>query len=153
MIYFLAAAALVILDQFSKFAVRASIPLGSQSILIPHVLAISYIQNTGMAFSSFSNRTAFLTLISALASVALAALLAQNRFLYHPFAKCAITLVLAGAVGNLIDRAAFGCVTDMIELLFVQFAVFNVADCCVVTGGILLALYVLFFWDKCEAKS
>jgi signal peptidase II len=46
-----------------------------------------------------------------------------------------------------------GFVTDMIEVLFINFAVFNVADCCVVVGGILLAIYVLFFWDKLEPKK
>ena len=57
---------------------------------------------------------------------------------------------LAGAVGNLIDRFFMGYVTDMIQVLFVKFAVFNVADIFVVVGAILLVIYVLFFWDRCE---
>ena len=59
-------------------------------------------------------------------------------------------LLLAGAVGNLIDRAVMGYVTDMVQVLFVKFAVFNLADVFVVTGAILLVLYVIFGWDRCE---
>ena len=58
-----------------------------------------------------------------------------------------------GAVGNLIDRVALGCVTDMIKVEFIpffQFPVFNIADILVVLGGILLVIYVLFCWNRCE---
>ncbi len=54
----------------------------------------------------------------------------------HPFGRCTLTLVLAGAVGNLIDRVLQGFVVDMFNVLFMDFAVFNVADICVVVGGI-----------------
>ena len=60
------------------------------------------------------------------------------------------TSLLAGAVGNLIDRAFRGFVVDMFNLLFMNFAVFNVADICVVVGGISAGLYYLFLADKLE---
>ena len=63
-----------------------------------------------------------------------------------------LAVVLAGAVGNLIDRFALGFVTDMFRTLFIRFAVFNVADICVVAGGIALCLYACFFCDKLEPK-
>ena len=56
--------------------------------------------------------------------------------------------MLAGAIGNLIDRALFGSVTDMFNLLFMRFAVFNVADICVVCGGIAFCVYFLFLYDR-----
>ena len=61
--------------------------------------------------------------------------------------------MLAGAVGNLIDRAFRGFVVDMFNVLFMRFAVFNVADICVVVGGIGLALYYILLADKLEPKE
>lgn len=153
MIYYLAAAALVLLDQLVKLAVRSGIALGEHITLLPGVVGLTYVQNTGMAFSALTGKTGFLTVVSLLASVALAVVLGKNLLFSHPFGKWCLTLLLAGAVGNLIDRLFLGFVTDMIEVLFMRFAVFNVADCCVVAGGILLAVYVLFFWEKLEQKD
>ena len=64
-----------------------------------------------------------------------------------------LSMVLAGAVGNLIDRALLGYVTDMFETLFMRFAVFNVADICVVVGGIAFCVYYLFFHGKEEGHG
>lgn len=153
MIYFLVAAGLVVLDQVTKLAVRAGIALGQQIVLLPGVVGLTYVQNTGMAFSSLSGKTVFLAAVSLAASVAIAVILAKNLLFSHPFGKWPLALILAGAVGNLIDRVFLGFVTDMIQVLFINFAVFNVADCCVVVGGILLAVYVLFFWEKLEPKG
>jgi signal peptidase II len=153
MIYFIAAALLVAADQLVKLGIRTSFVLGQQVTLIPNVVGLTYVQNTGMAFSSLSGQTAFLALVSLVASVGIAIILAKNLLFSNPYGKWPLALILAGAVGNLIDRVFMGFVTDMIEVLFINFAVFNVADCCVVVGGILLAIYVLFFWDKLEPKK
>ena len=152
MIYFLAAAALVALDQYTKLAIRSTLELGEQLTLLPGVLGLTYVQNTGMAFSSLSGATWFLTLVSLAASIAVAVMLLRNHPFSHPFGKWTLALILAGAVGNLIDRFFFHYVTDMIQVLFVNFAVFNVADCCVVVGGFLLSVYVLFFYEKLEEQ-
>ena len=61
-----------------------------------------------------------------------------------------MALLLAGAVGNLIDRALQGYVVDMFHVLFMEFAVFNVADICVVVGGFAAVIYYLFFYEKLE---
>ena len=73
-----------------------------------------------------------------------------QKFFEHPFGRTALTLVLAGAIGNLIDRAFRGYVVDMFHTLFMEFAVFNVADICVVVGGIAASVYYVFFYDKLE---
>lgn len=148
--YYLIAAALVALDQVTKFLVRSSLSLGEQVVLIPHVLALNYVQNTGMAFASFSGRATLLGLLSLLVSMVLVVVIAKRLLFRHPMGLTALTLILAGAVGNLLDRLFLGYVTDMIEVLFLNFYIFNVADCCVVIGGILMAIYVLFFYDKWE---
>ncbi len=146
--YYLAAAALVALDQVAKLMTRRCIALGEHVTLIPHVVGLTYVQNTGMAFSSLSSHTLLLTVVSLVASILLAVAVWKNPF-RSKFANWMLTLILAGAVGNLIDRALFGFVTDMIEVLFINFAVFNVADSFICVGVALLIVYVLFF-DKSE---
>lgn len=149
MLYYLLAAALVVLDQLVKFLVRANIPLGEGVPFIPHILQLTYYQNTGAAFSIFEQHTWILTLISAAASVLLIVLLAKKTF-NHPFAMVSLALVLAGAVGNLIDRLFLGYVTDMFQTLFMNFPIFNVADICIVCGGIAFCVYFLLFCKEEE---
>lgn len=150
-LYYLAAALLVVLDQVTKALTRAYLTGQGTMVLIPGVVGLTYVENTGMAFSSFSGYTPALAVLSLVVSVLLAAAI-WKKWLPHPFCQWMLTLLLAGAVGNLIDRAFLGYVTDMIQVLFINFAVFNVADCCVVVGGILLAAYVIFCW-KDEGKT
>lgn len=152
MLYAILAAALVALDQVVKYLVRANIQAGQVIEVIPGLMGLTYVENTGAAFSMFSEHTWLLTLVSAVVSAVLAAALFKN-VVRHPFGKLTLAVILAGAVGNLIDRAVMGYVTDMFKTLFMDFAVFNVADICVVCGGIALAVYVLFFYDKLEKKD
>lgn len=151
MLYFILAAALAALDQLVKFLVRANIPLNGSAPFLPHIMDLTYVQNTGAAFSLFSGHTWVLGVISLVVSIILAAALWKPVF-HHPFGRISLAVVLAGAVGNLIDRFAFGFVTDMFRTLFIRFAVFNVADICVVVGGIALCVYVILFYDKLEPK-
>ena len=88
-------------------------------------------------------------MVSLAVSLVLAAALWKG-FFRHPLGKLALSLLLAGAVGNLIDRALRGYVVDMFNFLFMRFAVFNVADICVVVGGIGAAVYYLFLADRLE---
>lgn len=141
---YLAAAALVGLDQLTKALVRGSIAAGEHLPLIPGVLGLTYVENTGMAFSAFSNFTWVLALLSLVVSVVIAVAMWKDYF-KGTVPTVFLALVLAGAVGNLIDRAFLGYVTDMIEVLFFTFPVFNVADCCICVGVALLALWILFF--------
>jgi signal peptidase II len=152
MLYFLLAAALVAVDQLVKFLVRANIPLYTSVPFIPRVMDLTYHQNTGAAFSIFSEHTWVLTIISATVSLALAAALLKKIFT-HRLGKLSLAVVLGGAVGNLVDRAAFGFVIDMFKTTFMNFAIFNVADICVVLGGIALCVYVMFFYDRLEKKG
>ena len=141
----------VALDQLVKYLVRANIPLGESIPFLPHIMDLTYIRNTGAAFSMLSRHTWLLTLVSLAASAAVAVLMV--KVFRHPWGRLPLVLVLAGAVGNLIDRAAFGFVTDMFETTFIDFAVFNVADICVVVGGIAFCLYYLFLYEKLEGKE
>lgn len=147
MLYYLLSICLVGIDQLVKWWVRENISLGQSIPFIPHVMDLTYTQNTGAAFSSFSGMTWLLALVSLGASVVVAVLMARN-FFPGKWGRLSLSLILAGAAGNLIDRALLGFVTDMLQTTFMEFAVFNVADICVVAGGFLMAGYVLLRWDK-----
>ena len=147
--YAVLALVLILLDQAVKYLVLTHIPLGGQMPFIPYLLELTYVQNTGAAFSMFAEHTWMLTLVSLVLSVVLAAAIRKN-FFRHPLGKLTLTLLLAGAVGNLIDRAFRGYVVDMFNVLFMNFAVFNVADCFVVVGGIATGIYYLFLEPKLE---
>lgn len=151
MLYALLAALLVAADQIVKVLIRTHIPLGSSLPFLPGFVELTYVRNTGAAFSIFSSHTWLLALISAVVSVAIAVILFRG-VISHPFGRLTLTVVLAGAVGNLIDRVLLGYVTDMFNFQFMHFAVFNVADICVVCGGIAFCVYYLFF-DKPQPKE
>ena len=150
-LYFLLAAALVAVDQVVKYLVRAGIPLHTAVDFLPG-LDLTYVQNTGAAFSLLEEHTWILTIVSLVVSVLLVVLLVKKVF-PRPFAMAALSMVLAGAVGNLIDRALLGYVTDMFETLFMRFAVFNVADICVVCGAVLAVIYYLWFYEKYDKRG
>lgn len=152
MIYALIAAVLVAVDQLVKYLVMTNIPLGEHVPFIPCILELTYVTNTGAAFSMFSEHTWALALVSLVMSAVLALALWKGLF-RHPLGKMTLTLLLAGAVGNLIDRAFRGFVVDMFNVLFMRFAVFNVADICVVVGGIAAGIYYLFLMDKLEPRE
>ena len=141
---FLAAAALVAVDQIIKVLTRALIPLGERITLIPGVVGLTYVQNTGAA--------RLLSLLSLAMTVLLGVAIAKN-WLKPPFAQWSMAVIMAGAFGNFIDRAFLGYVTDMVDTLFMTFAVYNFADICVVLGVIALAVYVIFFYEKYEGKK
>ena len=144
MLYAILAVLLVVLDQAVKFAVRANIGLGQSVPFIPYVMDLAYVQNTGAAWSILESYTWLLTLTS-LAVVLVLCWLIMKGFFRNALGRVAAALVLAGGMGNLIDRAVFGFVTDMFRTTFIDFPVFNVADCCVTVGVPLLFVYVLLY--------
>ena len=152
MLYVILTLALIAADQLVKFLVRANIDLNTTVPFLPHVLDLTYVKNTGAAFSLFKDHTWLLTLISAVVAVVILAAMFR-KILRHPVGMTCLSVVLAGAVGNLIDRLFMGYVTDMFQTVFMEFAVFNVADICIVLGGIATCVYILFFYDKLEKQG
>lgn len=127
------------LDQLTKLAARQ---LTGAVTLIPDVLGLRYAENTGMAFSLLSGRPWLLGLLSAV--LIAAGFLVLRRFHLGTPARIAAMLMLGGAVGNMIDRLFTGYVVDMIEVLFIDFAIFNVADAALTVGCVLMAWSLLF---------
>ena len=133
------AAAVFAADRVSKLF-WSRIPAGGVE-LIPGVLGLNPVRNTGMAFSLFSGHPWALGVLSLLI-IAGAFLLLRGRRLPAP-APAGLMMMLGGALGNLTDRLLTGFVPDMIELRFVRFAVFNVADAFLVLGCGLAMLGLL----------
>lgn len=136
----------IVLDQLVKAGVRNGVPYREMVSFLPG-LDLTFVKNTGAAFSMFSSQTWILTVFSAAVSVLLGVLLVRDA-LPHWRARLALSLLLGGAVGNFIDRLLLGYVTDMFATTFVNFAVFNVADIGVVVGGILLCIHVIVLWKN-----
>lgn len=147
----LAAAVLVAADQLIKWWARAVLqPIGAVTLL-PGILEFRYYLNDGMAFSMLSGRQGLLIAVTSVVLLCvLAALLRRKMQLPE---RIAWTLILGGGIGNLIDRVANGVVVDYINVLFVNFAVFNFADICITGGVILLMAWVLFDSFKKEPKE
>lgn len=134
---------LVLADQEVKLWVRTALTLGERRDLIPHVVELYHVENTGAAFSLFSQHTWLLAALSAVVAVALVLALWKDWFSNDRVSRLCLSLILAGAAGNFIDRAFRGAVTDMFNFTFMTFGVFNVADICVVCGAIGFALYLV----------
>jgi signal peptidase II len=147
MLYAILAVALIIVDQVTKYLTRAHIELGESLPFIPRVLELTYIKNTGAAFSILEKHTWLLSVVSAIIVVVVVWLVIK-KFFTNWIGMLSATLIVAGGIGNLIDRVALRYVTDMIKTIFMDFPVFNFADCCITVGVVLLVIYVLFFYTE-----
>ena len=128
------------MDRISK-ELAAGLP-GDGIVLIPGVLGLRYAQNTGAAFSLLAGQPRLLGILS-LAVIAAGFLWLRKKPL-AAFPLAALALMAGGAAGNMIDRLVRGYVPDMIEALFVNFPVFNVADSCLTVGCGMLMISLLF---------
>ena len=144
--------AIVVLDQVSKYLTVANIPLYGHVDLWPGVVGLTYVQNTGAAFSSFQGAQWLFVVVFILLTAGIVWEFSKNRFPFTNFERWIITAIYAGGIGNIIDRLRLGYVIDMIEVEFIEFAVFNVADSFITCGAILLlghlALFNKEFWKE-----
>ena len=153
MICLIAILVLIAADQAVKFWTVANLELGETAQLLPGLVELLRLHNYGAAWSSFSGmRLLLIALTSAL--MAFLAVLLIKKVVRHPLGVCSLTLVLAGGIGNLIDRIRLGYVVDMLHFQFwPSYPVFNVADMFVVVGVILFLLYYLFLYEKTDSKK
>lgn len=134
-------------DQLIKYAVLKTISSTAIVEVIPKVFRLVFVKNTGAAFSLLSGKTYILSIISLAVCVALVWYLVKKK----PSSRLLLTalgLVLGGAIGNMADRIFRGYVVDYIEVVFVEFPVFNLADIAITAGAALLMIYVIFFDNK-----
>ena len=136
---------IVALDQWTKFLVLKKIPLYGHVDAIPGLFHFTYVRNTGAAFSAFEGMQWLFALIFVVLTAAIIYEYFWKRQPFTTFERWLIAAIYGGGVGNMIDRVRFGYVVDMINLDFMNFAVFNVADCFITCGCILLILHLVFF--------
>ena len=141
------AGGIVALDQWTKALVMANIPLGGKVPVIDGLFHLTYVRNSGAAFSMLSGmRWLFLALLAAF--FALIVFLIRKGFFTGRAELWCLAAICGGALGNAVDRALEGTVVDMIELEFMRFAVFNVADSFITCGAVALVICILFFRKK-----
>ncbi|MBE6637549.1 MAG: signal peptidase II [Ruminococcaceae bacterium] len=134
----------VILDQVTKFLVVRDLMPISTHMVWEGVLRFRYVENTGAAFGMLKGQRWFFIILSTIAIVGIMIYLVKCRRSIPPLFGIALAMIAGGGIGNQIDRIANGYVVDFIEFLFVDFAVFNVADCFVTVGACLLIFDMLF---------
>lgn len=150
--YIVLLAACVAGDQLLKEWVVTHLAVGESAPLLPGVVQLTRLHNTGAAWSSFSGKTGLLAAVTIVLMLAVAWLLVK-RIVRHPLGVTAGVLVLGGGIGNVIDRVCRGYVVDMLDLQFVDYPIFNLADCFVVIGVVLGAAYYLWCYDKYDKKK
>ena len=143
--YALFVGGIVAADQFTKYLTVANIALGGHVDWMPGFLGLTYVQNTGAAFSSFLGQQWLFALIFTIFTAALAYEMVKNTMGFKPFERWCLVAIWAGGLGNMIDRVRLGFVVDMIELEFMRFPVFNVADCFITCGCVLLIAHLILF--------
>lgn len=133
-------AVLVGIDQLTKYAAVSTVKVDGPKEFLFGLFQFRYVENTGAAFSSFSDNTKLLTVVTVII-LAVCLVLLLSKKLKPMFVNVCLLLVVAGGIGNVIDRILYGYVVDFIEPLFIDFAVFNFADCCITVGALLLIVF------------
>ena len=140
----LISAGIVMLDRLSKFFL-----MDADSVLIPGLIRLTGTRNTGAAFSLFSDSAWVLPLVTALLTLAVAIYIIKTR--PKGLMGTALAVLLGGAAGNLIDRLSLGYVIDFIELSFIRFPIFNLADIAIVSGCLLAGLAIMLAKEEPNA--
>ena len=142
--WFLMVVLIVGADQLLKFVVSSQMLKHESLTLIPDILNITYVENKGAAFSILSDYTWVLSILSVVFCIAI--------FLYILIKKpknkllmVSLIMIFAGALGNAIDRVFLGYVIDFIEVRFIDFPIFNLADISITVGAGILMVYEIFF--------
>ena len=136
---------IVAADQFTKYLTVANIPLHGHADAIDGLFHFTYVQNTGAAWSSFEGMIWLFAVIFLIFTAAILWEFSKKRWPFTTLERWCIVSVFAGGLGNMIDRLRLGYVVDMICLDFMNFPVFNVADCFITCGCILLLAHLILF--------
>ena len=151
-IWILVILASVAVDQVTKQLAVRFLAEGNSVEVIPGIFRFTYVENRGAAFGMLADHRWVFMIIS---TVAIAALLVY-LWKFRPASKwacVALSLIIGGGIGNMIDRVALGYVVDMFDLLLFEYPVFNLADCFVVVGAILGSIYYLWLYEKYDAPK
>ena len=148
LLFVLFVAGAVALDQWTKYLTIANIALGSEVDFLPGFLGFTYVRNTGAAFSSFEGQQWLFIVVFTVFTILILWEYFKARMPFNTFECWCIAAVYGGGLGNMIDRVRYGFVVDMIRTEFMNFPVFNVADCFITCGCIALMISLIFFNKK-----
>ena len=152
----IAAIGIVAADQLTKYLNVANIPLYATTEAVPGLFHLTYVQNTGAAFSSFAGMQWLFALVFAAFTGLIIWEFSRKRMPFTTAERWAVVAIYAGGLGNMIDRLRLGYVVDMIAVDFIDFPVFNVADCFITCGCIFLIAHLLLcnkeFWKDDKKK-
>ncbi len=129
-------------DQLTKYLVVEYLKPIEYVDVIDNVLRLRYVENTGAVFGSFATHTIVLTIVSIILIGFVIGFLIKNKN-QSKFINVCLLLMVSGGIGNVIDRIRLKYVVDFIEPLFVDFAVFNFADCLITVGAFALMIYLI----------
>ena len=138
-------ALIAVLDQVTKAMTVANIPLYQEIPVIDGFFHFTYVQNTGAAFSSFEGMRWLFVLIFAVLTAAIGYEMVKKTMPFSKLEWWCIAAIYGGGLGNMIDRVRLGYVVDMIEVEFIKFPVFNVADCFITCGCIVMLISLILF--------
>ncbi|MCR5581952.1 MAG: signal peptidase II [Pseudobutyrivibrio sp.] len=138
---------LIVLDQFSKAMAITHLMNKEDIVLIPGVLQLHYLENTGAAFSILEGKQVFFAILTPILLLALVyIMLKMPRVKKFSILNSIIIFLIAGAIGNYIDRILNNYVVDFIYFSLINFPVFNIADCYVTVAVFVLLVVVMFFY-------
>ena len=139
---------IVAADQWTKYLVIQNIPLYQDVEFIPGFLGFTYVRNTGAAFSMLEGMQWLFVVLFIVLTAAVLYEYFKKPMHFTKLERWCIAAVYGGGLGNMIDRVRLGYVVDMIDVDFMRFAVFNVADSFIVCGAILMVISLVFFNKK-----
>jgi signal peptidase II len=154
LLYLLLTVFIIGLDQYTKYLAGThlkDLTSGTYPVF-KNIFHLTYVENKGAAFSILQNQRWLFIAIAIIFSIGILYYLLTNKD-KKVMLNLSLSLILAGAVGNLIDRIRLGYVIDFFDFRAINFAIFNVADSSVVVGTILLCVYLLFFDKKLSEKK
>lgn len=134
---------LTVIDQLTKYIAVSTVKIDGPKEFLFGLMQFRYVENTGAAFSSFSDSTFLLSVFTVIVII-VGLIVLMTKKLKPMFVNICLLLILAGGIGNVIDRISLGYVVDFIEPLFIDFAVFNFADCCITVGAFMLIGYEIY---------
>ena len=147
---------ITVADQITKAMTVANIPLHEEIPVIDGFFHFTYVRNTGAAFSSFEGQQWLFAIVFAVFTGAILYEYFKKPMPFSRLERWCIAAVYGGGLGNMIDRVRLGYVVDMIETTFIEFPVFNVADCFITCGCILLMVSLILFnkefWKEEKSK-
>lgn len=143
--YAIFVAFILLADQLSKIWVVQNIPLFGQVPFLPGILRLTYVRNTGAAWSMFQGQQWLFALVFALFTAAILYEYFKKPMPFTSLERWFIAAIYGGGLGNMIDRVRLSYVVDMLETEFIDFPVFNVADCFITCGSIALIVHLIFF--------